>query len=98
MTKYRKKPVIIEAFQYNGDLMGKDGKFYVPDWAEKAYREEVLFYDSFFNSPCELFINTLEGNMLVCVGDFVIKGVKEELYPCKPDIFEITYEEIDKEG
>lgn len=42
--------------------------------------------------PCELFIDTLEGTHHVSIGDYVIKGIKGELYPCKPDIFEESYE------
>lgn len=94
--KYRKKPVVIEAFQYDGDLMGSNGKYYVPDWAIKAFKEGIMFYDSLNcrEQPCELFINTLEGKHHVSVNDYVIKGVNGELYPCKPDIFEKTYEAV----
>lgn len=97
--KYRKKSVVIEAFQYDGDLKGSDGKYYVPDWAVKAFREGVMYYDTLsdktsaiFTGPLELFIKTLEGNHHVSVGDYVIQGVQGELYPCKPDIFLATYE------
>ena len=97
--KYRKKPVIIEAFQYNGDLKGSDGQYYVPDWAVHAFEENVMYYDSFdaATPPCELFIKTLEGVHHVSVGNYVIKGVRGELYPCKPDIFEETYEVIEEQ-
>ena len=93
--KYVKKPVIIEAFQYDGDLKGTNG-FYIPTWAEAAYEQGVMFYDSLEpdTEPCELFIKTLEGVHHVSVGDYVIQGVKGELYPCKPDIFEMTYEKV----
>lgn len=94
--KYRKKPVVIEAFKYDGDLMGSDGKYYVPDWAVKAYEDGVMFYDDVGNMPGELFIKTLEGTHHVSVGDYIIQGVNGELYPCKPDIFEKTYEVVDK--
>lgn len=96
--KYRKKPVIIEAFQYNGDLKGSDGQYYVPDWAVHAFEENVMYYGSFdaATPPCELFIKTLEGVHHVSVGDYVIKGVQGELYPCKPDIFEKTYEAVEE--
>lgn len=61
--KYRKLPVEIEAFQYDGDLMGSNGCYYVPDWAVKAYEDGILYYDVFEGSPpCELFIKTLVGN------------------------------------
>ena len=74
MAKYRKKPVVIEAFQYDGDLKDCDGNWYVPNWAVEAYEKGVMHYAS--------------------VWDYVIKGVNGELYPCKPDIFEKTYENI----
>ncbi len=95
MPKYRKKPVVIEAFQYDGDLMNKDGIFYGPKWAEEAYKTGVLFYQEIENSPSELFVKTLEGNHHASVGDYVIKGVNGEFYPCKMDIFEETYEKVD---
>ena len=60
MAKYRKKPVVIEAFQYDGDLKGSDGNYYVPDWAVKAFEEGIMFYDSLSGreEPCEM--NLLE--------------------------------------
>lgn len=92
----RKKPVTIECFKYDGDLIDKNGKFYVPKWAKEAYEKGVLFYDSLNEGepPCELFIKTFEGNHHASVGDYIIRGVNGELYPCKPDIFEKTYEII----
>ena len=95
MTKYRKKPVVIEAFQYDGDLKNKDGFYYVPQWAVDAFESDVMYYDSLENEPPnELFIKTLEGIHQVSVGDYVIQGIQGELYPCKPDIFEKTYEKV----
>jgi hypothetical protein len=96
MAKYRKKPVVIEAFQYDGDLKDCDGNWYVPNWAVEAYEKGVMHYasESCDAPPCELFIETLEGIHHVSVWDYVIKGVNGELYPCKPDIFEKTYENI----
>ena len=90
--KYRKKPVVIEAFEYDGDLKDSNGNYYVPIWAEFAFDAGVLFYGSTDGPPCELFIKTLEGEMHVSVGDYVIQGIKGEIYPCKPDIFHATYE------
>jgi len=92
--KYRKKPVVIEAFQYDGDLQGSDGDYYVPDWAVKALDDNVMVFDSFDSdsAPIELFINTLEGRHHASIGDYIIRGVNGEIYPCKPDIFEKTYE------
>lgn len=97
--KYRKKPVIIEAFQYDGDLMNSNGEYYVPDWAIKALEDDTLELGSYSDSsPCELFVNTLEGQMHVSVGDYIIQGVNGELYPCKPDIFKKTYESAEGES
>lgn len=92
--KYRKKPVIIEAFRYDGDLINRDGIYYVPVWAADAHKNRVLYFaeDHQNGLPYELFIKTLEGDMKVSVGDYVIQGIKGEIYPCKPDIFEQTYE------
>lgn len=95
--KYRKKPVVIEAFQYDGDLKDKDGNWYVPKWASEAFEKGVLFYQNPISKdapPCELYIKTPEGNHHVTVGDYIIRGVSEELYPCKPDIFKKTYEVV----
>ena len=90
--KYQKRPVVIEAFQYDGDFVYQNGEAYVPDWVFEALENDVIFYDG--EPPCELYIRTLEGVHHVSVGDYVIQGVKGELYPCKPDIFEMTYEEV----
>jgi len=98
--KYRKKPVIIEAFQYDGDLISNHtGKYYVPDWAAKAFEDGTIYHGSLEpdSPPYELFIKTLEGIHHAAVADYVIQGVKGELYPCKPDIFEMTYEPVTDE-
>lgn len=92
--KPRKKPAVIEAFQYDGDLKGADGKYYVPDWAVEAFEEGVMHFGVFDRMPCELFIDTLEGTCHASVGDYIIRGVNGELYPCKPDIFGKTYEVV----
>ena len=93
--KFRKKPVVIEAFKYDGDLKGDNG-YYVPEWAIKAFESHIMYYDSetLESAPTELYIHTLEGIHHVSVGDYVIQGVKGELYPCKSDIFEMTYEKV----
>ena len=44
MAKYRKKPVVVEAFQYDGDFRDGDGKYYVPEWAEKALKDGTMYY------------------------------------------------------
>lgn len=96
--KYRKLPVEIEAFQYDGDLIDNSGYYYVPNWMVEANASGIAYYDSLNPSspPNELFIKTLEGIHHVSVGDYVIKGVNGELYPCKPDIFEKTYEKVEE--
>lgn len=79
--KYRKKPVIIEAIQWNGE-----NKSEILSFANK----------SAYITAGGLTINTLEGNMKASVGDYIIKGVNGEFYPCKPDIFEKTYEKVEE--
>ncbi|NFG27701.1 hypothetical protein FC777_11300 [Clostridium botulinum] len=89
MMKYRKKPVIIEAFKYDGDFQNRKGKYYIPKWGIEANKNGVLFFDG----PI-LKIKTLEGDMVANVGDYIIQGINGELYPCKPYIFEKTYEVV----
>jgi len=83
IKKYRKKPVVIEAIQWNEDNFDELFEF---------CGENCFFNKNRTNKL--LFIKTLEGNHLASVGDYIIKGVKGELYPCKPDIFEKTYDEV----
>jgi hypothetical protein len=86
MRQYRKKPVIIEAVQFDG-LNPTEIKDFVGENCE------VEIYDNEVTPPvAHIVIHTLEGDMEVSKGDYVIKGVKGEFYPCKPDIFEQTYE------
>ena len=101
--KYRKRPVVIEAFQYDGDMINSSGKPYVPEWAISSVNNNTIYYDGselfihtleVDNHVTELFIHTLEGDHHVTVGDYVIQGINGELYPCKPDIFEKTYEAV----
>lgn len=90
--KYRKKPVIIDAFQFDGDFMNKDRTYYIPDWAVDMVHKGYIKYKSYTKG--ELEIKTLEGVMVANIGDYIIKGVDGEIYPCKPHIFEKTYEEF----
>lgn len=98
MARYRKKPEVIEAFQYDGDLKGKDG-YYVPEWAVKALLDGVIHFGSlkFDDPPCEMFIDTLEGTLHASIGDYIIRGGNGELYPCKQDVFCKTYEMVEGE-
>lgn len=92
--KYRKKPVVIEAFKYDGNLINSGVEYHVPEWAEKAHKNGTIYFKDIDNKPQVMIIKTLEGDMTASVGDYIIKGVNGELYPCKPDIFEKTYEPI----
>ena len=85
VTKYRKKPVVIEARRYDGSNSNV-----IIDWVG-AGRE--LAPDA-YTEGTELYIATLEGAMHASVGDYIIRGVQGEFYPCKPDIFEATYERV----
>lgn len=80
---YRKKPVVIEAILWDGTQRARD---------------ELLSKFGFcldnYSSTGDLVIPTLEGIMYGSIGDYIIKGIKGEFYPCKPDIFEKTYEEV----
>lgn len=80
--KYRKKPVVIEAIQWTGKNLVEVMKFTGSTEANNDFLENWLE------------IATLEGNMRAMPGDYIIKGVKGEVYPCKPDIFEMTYEPV----
>lgn len=93
--KYKKKPVAIEAFQFDGDLKGSDGKYYVPEWAVKAFEEGILYFDALTpdTPPIELFIKTLEGTMHAPVGSYVIQGVRGEIY-CSKEEYVSTFNEI----
>lgn len=84
--KYRKKPVEIEAFLYKGDWIE------VQNWmnAKNIYSPKISYNIEKF----EISIPTLEGDITASKGDYIICGVKGEFYPCKPDIFELTYEPI----
>lgn len=88
MSKFRKKPIEVEAMQFIGD---HESAFAISQWAEfvgvgtcsvKGYYLKVF---------------TLEGVMHAQPGDWIIKGVKGEFYPCKPDIFEATYEKVEEQ-
>lgn len=84
--RFRKKPVVIDAVQWTGDPATCDLTSIGLEYHEGAIER--------IDKGIE--IRTLEGTMLCSVGDWIIKGVKGELYPCKPDIFEATYEAVDE--
>jgi len=89
IKKYRKKPVVVEAVEWTGhnlkeifDFTGVNGSAKHLLWAELVELVE--------NDGLKIF--TLEGAMKATIGDYIIKGVQDECYPCKPDIFKATYE------
>lgn len=88
--KYRKKSVVVEAFKLGHDVM--------PDWFNDAIddkRVEVEIIVGFIASTSIFRIKTLEGVMIANYGDYIIKGIQGELYPCKAAIFEETYELVE---
>lgn len=87
MKKYKKKPVIIEAMLFDGSF---ESAKKILQWNKKT-KANINY-----NENC-LLIHTLEGTMTANIGDYVIKGIQGEFYPCKPDIFHQTYELVDDE-
>ena len=87
--KFRKKTVVIEAFQYEGHFTVQAR--YLPSWLWSALASNEIYYDFTENGDLGLYIKTLEGRLHVSIDDYIIQGVQGELYPCNPDIFEQTY-------
>ena len=85
INKYRKRPVEVEAIQFDGW-----------NWREvyQFMSDEPLAFTDDFRKDEYILIDTLEGVMKAKVGDYIIKGVHGEFYPCKPDIFHETYEDL----
>lgn len=83
--KYRKKPVVIEAIKWTGENLLE-----VESFAQGFTKSDVEE-----GKETYLYIQTLEGYLRATLGDFIIKGIKGEFYPCKPDIFEATYEAVE---
>ena len=81
-NKFRKRPIVIEAVQYNGDT------------TDLPYEFGTSITRSISGGSC--FIETLEGTHECKPGDWIIRGIKGGIYPCKPDIFLATYEKIDE--
>ena len=84
MAKFRKKPVVIEAIQFEGGIPS----------VVKIVEELGIPEDRYNFRNGKFYIHTLEGTHIANVGDWIIKGVKGEFYPIKPDIFEKTYEAV----
>jgi len=94
MAKFRKKPVVIDAMQYDGTYESSEAVF---AWAY-SFGAPVPQMNTRPVNHDHIEIHTLEGAMLAVAGDWIIRGVKGEFYPCKPDIFEATYEPVADEG
>jgi hypothetical protein len=82
MTFYRKKPVVIQAVQWTGENNVEILQFCSSCYITSSGKSK------------DLVVSTLEGDMSASIGDFIIKGVKGEFYPCKEDIFDLTYETV----
>lgn len=92
MGRYKKRPIVIEAFRW---VISKESED-VPSWLANAMIDgtvTAVFVPD--RALPDLEIKTLEGTMRVDYGDWIIQGVNGEIYPCKPDIFEKTYERVD---
>ena len=87
MPKFRKKPVVIEAMQFTDEVTGRD----IAGWCGGRLNVSVSPRDH-SDVWVDITIPTLEGAMTATRGDWIIRGVAGEFYPCKPDIFEQTYE------
>jgi len=85
--KFRKKPVVIEAFKFGTDEL--------PDWFQNAEQQNIVTME-ISNPVLYCLIKTLEGTMTAGWGDFIIKGLNGEIYPCKSDIFEKSYERVEE--
>lgn len=91
MAQYRKKPVVIDAYQWKQHFNHIVTEF-------DPYEENKAFTCGYCDEPAAYhgWIKTAEGGHIACPNDWIITGVKGEHYPCKPDIFEATYEPVEK--
>lgn len=99
MYKYRKKPVVIEAFQMTEERRKDNADW--PNWLNLAWNKD---FDEIGAVSCEdypesngtdrLVVRTLEGPLSIAWDDYIIQGVQGELYPCKPAIFKQTYDKL----
>lgn len=95
MPQYRKKPVVIDAIQFIGVADGRLRFASDADWLEEATGKLSTEPGALYRLNDSAAINTLEGPLQISPEDYVIRGVKGELYPCKPDIFVATYDTLD---
>ena len=89
--KYRKKPVVVEAFQFTDDV-----DMVAPKWFTQAVIDEKVTFDrSLIDGHIHIYgctINRPDGRLFAKLGDYIIRDVNGELHPCKPDVFRKTYE------
>ena len=90
MAKYRKKPVVIEAIQLTDESIVE-----IINWTTEYISIEINTDEN--NNIVGVIIPTLEGAMKASMNDYIIKGIQGEFYPCKPDVFEKTYDVVDAE-
>lgn len=88
VKKYRKKPVEVEVWLFN-----RENLEIAESWVRK-YSDKMTLFSQYGGEKIWIEIKTLEGVMKASEGDYIIKGINGELYPCKPDIFIKTYEEV----
>jgi len=97
MGKYRKKPIVIEAFQMTKEKRWDNSDW--PNWLNQAWQKEpsegALWIDDNDPDREKLVCGTLEGVHKVDFNDYIIQGVKGEIYPCKENIFELTYDKVE---
>lgn len=86
MGVYKKKPVEIEAFHFKMESLKELKEL-------REFLKDAVVDINYLNEG-KIYIETLEGTMCANEGDFIVKGVKGVFYPCKPDIFELTYEKV----
>lgn len=91
---YRKKPVVVEAWLFDGTLNSVPKELHYTSFNNGLSCSNLIHIDDCTDNPYTfLNVKTLEGNMRASVGDYIIKGINGEFYPCKPDIFNKTYED-----
>lgn len=92
--RYRKKPIVVEAFHMSREHCLDNSEW--PSWLHQAWQKPIAEAGALFSRlDGALFVQTLEGTHKVSWDDWIIQGVEGELYPCKPEIFEKTYDAVD---
>ncbi len=100
MYQFQKRPIIIEAFQMTKSRRWDNSEW--PQWLNEAWNEGSIWIDSDaeiapgHQSAAELLCGTLEGVHRIAWNDWIIRDIKGEIYPCKPDIFEATYQKVEE--